>query len=163
MKIVKYPNTILDKEVSNFDFENPITDPIQLEKDMLDIMRQNKGIGLAANQVGIETKVFVMGDPNDSTTGQAFFNPAIIEVSQETQDLEEGCLSFPNIFVKIKRPTKIKAIWQNKEGSWEEGEFTGYACKCFLHEYDHLNGITFNNRVSQLKWALAAKKSKHRK
>jgi peptide deformylase len=163
MNIVKYPNTILDKEVPNFDFENPILDPVQLEKDMLDIMRSNNGIGLAANQVGIETKVFVMGNPNDPSTGQAFFNPAIVEVSQEVQDLEEGCLSFPNIFVKIKRPTKIKAIWQNREGIWEEGEFTGYACKCFLHEYDHLNGITFNNRVSQLKWALATKKSKNRK
>lgn len=163
MNIVKYPNPVLEKEVPNFDFENPILDPIQLEKDMLDIMRKNYGIGLAANQIGLETKVFVMGDPKDPNTGQAFFNPAIVEVSNEMQDLEEGCLSFPNVFVKIKRPTKIKAIWQNRDGTWEEGEFSGYACKCFLHEYDHLNGVTFNNRISNLKWALALKKAKNRK
>ena len=81
---------------------------------------------------------------------------------QDVVDMEEGCLSFPGIYVNIKRPTKIKARWQNSRGEFEEGEFDGYNCKCFLHEYDHLEGITFQDRVSTLKWALAVKKTKKR-
>ena len=79
------------------------------------------------------------------------------------QDLEEGCLSFPNIYVKIKRPTAIKARWQDSSGEWQESEFSGYHCKCFLHELDHLEGITYQDRVSTLKWALAVKKIQKRK
>jgi len=163
MKLVKYPAEILTREMPNFDFTNPSIDPKELEKNMIDFMCANRGLGLAANQVGIETKMFVMGDPKDPSSGKGFFNPTIVETSENSMDLSEGCLSFPNIFVKIKRPTAIKARWQNSEGQWEEGIFENYDCKCFLHEFDHLCGITFNNRVSQLKWALAIKKSGNRK
>jgi peptide deformylase len=76
--------------------------------------------------------------------------------------LEEGCLSFPGIFVNIKRPRAIKARWQNSKGEFVEGEFTGYDCKCFLHELDHLEGIVFQDRVSPLKWAMGVKKSKRK-
>lgn len=160
LKIVKFPDTILREKMPDFDFLNPVYDPVQLEKDMIDIMLKNKGIGLAANQVGIRTRMFVMGHVNAPESAQAFFNPLIIANTDTTADLEEGCLSFPNIFVKIKRPTAIKARWQNNQGNWIEGEFKGYECKCFLHEHDHLEGITFQDRVSALKWALAAKKAK---
>jgi peptide deformylase len=76
--------------------------------------------------------------------------------------LEEGCLSFPGVYVNIKRPKAIKARWQNSSGETMEGEFTGYECKCFLHELDHLEGIVFQDRVSTLKWALGVKKSKRK-
>jgi peptide deformylase len=77
--------------------------------------------------------------------------------------LEEGCLSFPGIYVNIKRPTAIKARWQNSKGEFEEGDLYGYDCKCFLHELDHLEGVVFQDRVSPLKWALGIKKSKGNK
>ena len=90
---------------------------------------------------------------------KAYFNPKIIANTTDMQDLEEGCLSFPGIYVKIKRPSAIKVEYQNSKGETEVSEFRGYDCKCFLHEYDHLEGITFQDRISQLKWALAVKKS----
>lgn len=162
LKIIKFPHSILRENLPGFDFSNPITDPKQLEKDMLELMYQNDGIGLAANQVGIKTRVFVMGHSANPEAGQAFFNPMIVSNTETLADLEEGCLSFPGIYVKIKRPTAIKAKWQNSAGEWEEDEFDGYNCKCFLHELDHLEGITYQDRVSPLKWALAVKKTKKR-
>lgn len=163
LKLVKYPNQILTEPMPPFDFSNPIMDPKELEKSMIEFMCDNRGIGLAANQVGVRTSVFVMGDPRNPETGQAFFNPMIEDVADKKLDLSEGCLSFPNVFVKVKRPVNIKARWQNSEGVWQGGVFEDYACKCFLHEFDHLNGITFHDRVSTLKWAMAIKKSRNRK
>jgi peptide deformylase len=142
-----------------FDFDNPLMDPKVLEKEMLEFMYARDGIGLAANQVGIKARVFVMGHKDNPESGMAFFNPIVVANTEKIEDMEEGCLSFPGVYVKIKRPSAIKARWQNSSGEWEEGEFDGYNCKCFLHEFDHLEGITYQDRVSTLKWALAAKKA----
>lgn len=162
MNIVKFPNEILRERMPEFDFQNPSHDPEQLEKDMLDTMLKFDGIGLAANQVGIRARVFVMGSKANPEKGMAFFNPEIIANTEEVKYLDEGCLSFPGIFVKIKRPSKIKARWQNTKGEFMEGTFEDYECKCFLHELDHLEGIVFQDRVSPLKWALGVKKSKRK-
>ena len=163
LKILKFPNQLLRQRMPEFDFSNPAMNPVELEKSMLEIMFQHDGIGLAANQVGIATRVFVMGHKDNPESAQAFFNPEIIANTEDSIDMEEGCLSFPGIYVNIKRPAKIKARWQNSQGELEEGEFEGYNCKCFLHEYDHLEGIVFQDRVSTLKWAMAIKKTKKRK
>ena len=160
LQIVKFPDEILRERMPEFDFDNPIMDPKQLEKDMLEVMWANDGLGLAANQVGIRTRMFVIGHRNLPEHAQAFYNPIVVANTEKIADLEEGCLSFPGIYANIKRPTAIKAKWQNSSGEWQEGEFSGYDCKCFLHELDHLEGIVFQDRVSQLKWALAVKKSK---
>ena len=162
LQIIKFPNPILKDRLPEFDFSNPIIDPVELEKSMLDLMFQYDGIGLAANQVGIQTRMFVMGHKGEPGVAQAFFNPIIMANTDEVADMEEGCLSFPGIYVNIKRPLKIRAQWQNSKGEVEQGEFEGYNCKCFLHEYDHLEGITFQDRVSAIKWALAVKKNKKR-
>jgi peptide deformylase len=163
MNIVKHPNPILDERMPEFDFDNPLTDPVQLEKDMIEIMLQRGGIGLAANQVGIKTRMFVMGHPKYREHAQAFFNPVIAGVTDDTLEEEEGCLSFPNIYVKIKRPRGVLVRFQNSKGETQEAEFFGTECRCFLHEFDHLEGITYKDRLSQLKWALAVKKSTKRK
>jgi peptide deformylase len=159
MNIVKFPDEILRERMPEFDFANPSIDPIQLEKDMLEFMYANDGIGLAANQVGERVRMFVMGHIANKEAGIAFFNPEVVASTKDLDDLEEGCLSFPGIFVNIKRPKAIKARWQNSKGEVMEGEFTGYDCKCFLHELDHLEGIVFKDRISTLKWALGVKKS----
>jgi peptide deformylase len=162
MNIVKFPDPILREQIPEFNFENPTHDPIELEKEMLETMYRFDGIGLAANQVGIRARVFVMGHRDRPDDGMAFFNPKVIANTDSIEDLEEGCLSFPGIFVKIKRPKAIKAQWQNSKGQLMEGEFTGYECKCFLHELDHLEGVVFQDRVSSMKWALSVKKSKRK-
>ena len=162
MMIVKYPNPILSERMPKFDFSNPLYDPVQLEKDLLNAMYEHDGIGLAANQVGITARVFVIGHKDQPKKGMVFFNPMVIANTDDIEDIEEGCLSFPNVFVKVKRPTAIKARWQNSKGEEVEGTFSGYDCKCFLHELDHLEGITFKDRVSSLKWAMSIKKSKRK-
>jgi peptide deformylase len=163
MQIIKFPDSILREQIPEFNFENPPIDPIQLEKDMINLMLANDGIGLAANQVGIKARVFVMGYTGNPEAAQAFFNPMVVATVDELEELEEGCLSFPGIYVNIKRPKKILARWQNSQGEWQESEFDGYNCKCFLHELDHLEGIVFQDRVSALKWATAVKKTTKRK
>jgi peptide deformylase len=162
MKIINFPDTILSDRMPDFDFSNPVANPEELEKEMIKIMFENQGIGLSANQVGIRTRVFVMGQSADPDSAQAFFNPIVVANTDTLVEHLEGCLSFPGVYVKIKRPNKIKARWQNSSGEWLEGEFDGYACKCFLHELDHLEGITYRDRVSTLKWALAVKKTTKR-
>jgi peptide deformylase len=163
LTIVKHPNPILEERMPEFDFENPLTDPVQLEKDMIEIMLERGGIGLAANQVGIKTRMFVMGHPKYRDHAQAFFNPVIAGITEDTLEEEEGCLSFPNIYVKIKRPRGVLVRFQNSKGETQEAEFFGTECRCFLHEFDHLEGITYKDRLSTLKWALAVKKSTKRK
>ena len=163
LEIVKFPHPILRQRMPEFDFTNPIMDPKELEKQMIETMLSNYGMGLAANQVGIATRVFTMGHPSLPENSQAFFNPEVVANIDEVADLEEGCLSFPGIYVNIKRPKAIKARWQNSSGEIVEAEFRGYECKCFLHELDHLEGIVFSDRVSQLKWAMAMKKLKSNK
>lgn len=163
LNIVKFPDNILRTKLPDFDFDNPVMDPVQLEKDMIEYMLANDGIGLAANQVGIPVRMFVMGHKGTPELAQAFFNPMVVATTDTIEDLEEGCLSFPGIYVNIKRPTAIKARWQTSTGEWQESEFDGYNCKCFLHELDHLEGIVFKDRISPLKWAMAVKKLKNRK
>jgi len=162
-KLIKFPDPILQEQIPNFDFTNPSIDPKLLKEEMLEIMYSMDGIGLAANQIGKRIRMFVIGNKQDPDNAQAFFNPEVVANVDDIADLEEGCLSFPGIYIKVKRPRAIKAVWQNESGEWQESEFTGYDCKCFLHELDHLEGITFQDRVSTLKWALAVKKSKKRK
>ena len=158
-KIVKFPNSILREKIPVFDFNKDV-DAAQLEKDLLETMYANNGIGLSANQVGLKHRVFVMGHRDNPQLGQAFFNPEVVSNTENIEDLPEGCLSFPEIYVKVKRPSAINARWQNKLGEWQESEFRGYDCKCFLHELDHLEGITFKDRVGSVKWAMANKRKK---
>jgi len=161
LKLVKFPNNILREPINAFDFYNPEWNPEDLEKVMIDFMFEHNGIGLAANQIGIKARVFVMGHKDSPQLAQAFFNPQVVEASDEIDDLEEGCLSFPGVFVKVKRPKEIKALWQDKTGQFRTGNLIGYDCKCFLHELDHLEGIVYKDRVSNLKWSLANKRIKN--
>jgi peptide deformylase len=163
MNIIKFPSCILREKIPEFDFTDPFIDPKQFEKDMLETMYAHNGVGLAANQVGYPVRMFVMGHRDSPELGQAFFNPIVISNTTDINDTEEGCLSFPNIYVNIKRPTAIIAGWQNSSGEYQEKKISGYDCKCFLHELDHLEGIVFRDRVSPLRWAMAVKKSKSTK
>jgi len=130
-----------------------------LEKNMIEMMNQHHGIGLAANQIGIDKRVFVMGsDHPDFPDPFGVFNPRIINISDETTLGEEGCLSFPAVWLKVKRPESIDVEYQDSKGNTHYKSFSGYIARCFLHEYDHLNGVCFVDRVSPLKLQLAMKK-----
>jgi peptide deformylase len=158
MKLVYYPAEILSREVKAVDLENPGFDPVALKAEMVEFMLANNGIGLAANQIGLDAQVFVMGDSVENST--MCINPTVLQYTSDTQDDLEGCLSFPNMFVKIKRPKEILAQY------WDENlkecvvKIEGYSAKCYLHEMEHLLGITMKDRVSKLKWDMAAKKAR---
>ena len=158
MKLIKYPNEILAREVKNVDLENPGFDPVELKAEMVKFMIDNNGIGLAANQIGLDAKVFVMGDSVENST--ICINPTVLQYTEETQNDIEGCLSFPNVYVKIKRPTEILAEWYNENLEKQTVKIDGYSAKCYLHELDHLLGITMKDRTSTLKWNMASKKAK---
>jgi peptide deformylase len=135
-------------------------DAEQLEKDMCDFMIAAGGIGLAANQIGLAKRVFVMGSNNIEGFPAPFalFNPRIIEASTEMVLDREGCLSYPGLFLTINRAEWIVAEYQDSQCNTKEVKINGYLAKCFQHELDHLDGVCFVDKVSQMKLNLAMKK-----
>ena len=158
LNLVPSNNHILFTPPLEFKFGGDI-DAEMLANMMLERMKELGGIGLSANQVGLNIKMFVMGF---ETVEMAIFNPEILEQAGEVVE-EEGCLTFPGIFVKVKRPETIKVKFQNIKGELREEVITGMTARIFLHEYDHMIGKTMQHRVSKLKWDLAVKKYKHKK
>jgi peptide deformylase len=158
------PHDSLIQPSTNWEFDVD-GDAEQLEKDMIEFMLANRGIGLAANQIGLTKRVFVMGSntiPNFPTPF-AVFNPVIKEASIESVLDQEGCLSYPDLFLTVKRPRWIVAEYQDSKGTIKEIRIDGYLSKCFQHEFDHLNGVCFVDRVSQMKLNLAMKKIRKNK
>ena len=154
MKLVKETNSILYKRCDPFDFNEPIIDPYQLVDQLHKIRREGKGVGLAAPQVGLATQVLVIGMGDFTTEGvsdydQCFFNPVITRFSDETIVMIEGCLSFPDLVVKVKRPKDIEVTWYSEEGSECSQSFGGMTSRILQHEIDHLDGITFLKRADR--------------
>lgn len=127
----------------------------QLLEDMLETMYNNNGVGLAAPQIGINQQLFVL-DIGDGP--RKIINPEIIELSEECNDSDEGCLSVPGIYKKVKRSNKIKVKYLNENGETIEEEMEGFLAKVFQHENDHLNGILFVERISPLAKKIISKK-----
>jgi len=157
MDLLYYPNDFLDKQVKAVDLDNPGFDPVKVKDKMTDIMLKYNGIGLSANQVGLDHQLFVMGDKKENTI--ICINPQVLQHTKETVVDVEGCLSFPNIYVKVSRPKEILVEFYDHELKKQQVKIDGYSAKCFLHEWDHLQGVTFKDRVSKLKWDMAKKKA----
>jgi len=162
LSLVKTPDNFLKKQLPDFDFDNPIVDPLTLEEEMVKLMLEENGIGLAANQVGIDARVFVMQPKNipDVFTPFALFNPKLITESQEQQESEEGCLSFPGLLFNVKRAENIIVEFLDRNKKSYIIRLDGIDARCFLHELDHLNGICFTSRISKLKLDIALKKQR---
>lgn len=154
------PFDLLHKPAQLFDFNQ--YDAQAIEAEMIKIMHQNQGIGLAANQVGLDAQIFVMGSHmiRDFPKPFAIINPEIIEVSENKILDREGCLSFPGIWLTVTRPEWIITRYTNARGGIEEVKIDGYLAKCFQHEFDHLHGICYTDRVSKLKLEMAQKKKR---
>jgi len=157
MKLIYHPNEFLERKVQPVDLDNPSFDPKELHKEMVELMLSSRGIGLSANQIGLDQQVFVMGDKPDNTN--MCINPTVLEYTEETVVDLEGCLSFPHVYVKITRPKEILAEFYDENLEKQTVKIDGYSAKCYLHELDHLLGITMKDRVSKLKWDMAIKKS----
>ena len=158
MNLVYYPDAILDKQLKEVDIKNPGFDPVELKEQMTKTMLDNNGIGLSACQVGLDHKLFIMGDKPDNTT--IHINPTVLQYTEETVLEVEGCLSFPNVYVKVKRPKEILAEYYDENLEKKQVKITGYSARVYLHELDHCLGITFKDRVSKLKWDMAQKKAR---
>ena len=164
ISILQYPHKTLNEVSTQFDFENDKIDGYddieKFENDMINLMINARGLGLAANQIGITKRFFAFGHESfDKIQKPAIiWNPSIVRESEEKTLDEEGCLSFLGVFVKIERPKKVTVRWQNKNGETLMQHLDNMESKCFQHEFDHLNGITFNTKVSKLRWDMAVKK-----
>jgi peptide deformylase len=156
MKLVKSTDPILSKELADVDLKNPGFDPKELKEQMVELMVSKRGLGLSACQVGLDYKVFIIGDNKENC--MMFINPEVISVSEETELDVEGCLSFPDMFVRMARPNLVEAKWYDEEFKEQSGSFEGYTARCFLHEFDHLYGVLYKDKVSRLKWDRAKQK-----
>lgn len=151
------PFPLLHMNVAKYEFDQ---DTKLLEQLMIDTMIKNQGIGLAANQVNIPYQMFVMGSNfiEGFIKPTIFINPMILQVSEEKTLDKEGCLSFPGLWLKIERPTWIVAAYQDIDQKWNEIKVEGYMAKCFQHEFDHLYGVCYTDRVGKVKLEMAIKK-----
>ena len=148
LKLVDKKDPILYTPTEDIDFENPQIDTEKLYHDLRDALIQFGGVGLSANQVGIPYSCFVMGDTRDPDGILGIFNPRILHYDLNETYMEEGCLSFPNMLIKIKRPSGIRFRAANFDGEVDSNTFTGLSARIFQHEYDHLQGIVFAKRAN---------------
>lgn len=115
-----------------------------LYRDLVDTMYDENGLGIAAIQVGDPTRMFLV-EPKLAGRGEddlpvAFVNPQVVWSSEDTQLSDEGCLSFPDIFIQVERPMRCRVRAQDLQGAWFEVEGEGLLARCLLHEFDHLTG-----------------------
>lgn len=150
LKLLEENDSQLREISEEWDFEKD-GDPTELVRSMTKIMFDNNGIGLAAPQCGIKKRIFIMGNQDKLI---ACINPEILEASEEIQ-AQEGCLSFPNLWLNVKRPDVIKIRYQQISGVVIEQELGGLPSRVFQHEFDHLNGICFDTKVARLSLQLA--------
>jgi peptide deformylase len=162
LKLIHHPNDILNQKLPEFDFNSPLINPLELEEQMIQLMLEHDGLGLSANQVGLPARVFVMKTSNlkDVVTPFAVFNPKVIAASPEEESEDEGCLSFPNLFFKVKRPSNIIVEFFDRNNNKCIIRLDGIDARCFLHELDHLDGVCFTSKISKLKLDLALKKQR---
>ncbi|MEN6559000.1 MAG: peptide deformylase [Thermoguttaceae bacterium] len=147
LRVLKYPHPALrhkSKPLRRVDGE--LKDVI---REMFDLMYRQKGVGLAANQVDLPYRFFVINPEGDPAKGRefVFLNP-VLEKRSGTAEAEEGCLSFPEIFAPVKRSAKVTVSAYDLDGQEIRCEFDGLMARAVQHEYDHLDGVLFVDRLS---------------
>ena len=161
LRIVLYPEPVLltiGKPVGEDEFNEDLR---ELVGNMFETMYKAQGVGLAAPQVGVSKRLFVMDVPTEESESNkiAMINPEI--VAQEGEQIgDEGCLSFPGIYTKIKRQARAVVRYQDVFGDWHELNGADLTARCILHETDHCDGIVFLDRMSVLKREMAKRKIK---
>jgi peptide deformylase len=161
-KVYQYPHETLVQTSTAWTETDTIQgydDLERFETDMIKMMLDESGMGLAANQIGITKRFFAIGHNSFDTFQKhaIIWNPQVINSSKEKVIDIEGCLSFKNVFVKVERPKVIEVQYETTQGKTRSAKLDGMESKCFQHELDHLDGITFNKRVSKLRWQMANK------
>ena len=155
VEFVSETSPILLSECEEFDFDNPPCDPKELAQALHDKMLKSDGLGLSANQVGLPYRVFVM------RTGEkpyAVFNPRVVDVSEKELSMKEGCLSFPLLYLSVKRPDSVRIRFQDETGEMRTEKFIGMTARIALHEFDHMLGKVYTQRATQYETQRALRK-----
>ena len=118
-----------------------------LSRVLIDNMIHHNGIGISANQIGIWERAFAMVRDIENNEVMVCFNPRIIKSYSEEVEMEEGCLSYPELFLKIKSPDKIVVKYEDEDKKTHKLKLQGLASRVFQHEYDHMEGIDFTQRT----------------
>ena len=159
-KILLYPDPLLLMRSAKIDiFDKNL---VNLAKDLIDTMYDADGVGLAAPQIGINKRIFVMdcSSENEEKDCRVVINPEIEHASEELGSYKEGCLSIPGITEEISRPKVIKVLYQNTDGVLQRNTFDDLWSICFQHELDHLNGKLFIDHLRPMKKILVKNKMK---
>ena len=140
------PNTypILHERIEKCSYN---LDRDEISKILKDNMIHHKGVGLSANQLGINERVFVMIRDIEFNEIIVCFNPQIIKTYKEEVEMEEGCLSYPDLFLKITRPKKIIVKYEDADKKIHKLKLDELASRIFQHEYDHMEGITYRQLI----------------
>lgn len=156
MELLKGNDPRLTQICPEFDFEAGYTtddgkhyNAKELYELLRDTMIDQRGVGLSACQLGIMTRVFVIGNFSDPASIIGVFNPIITDYDEEKVTYEEGCLTYPGLFIKIKRSRGIRVRYRGWDGEAGTTRYEGFTARVFQHEYDHLNGITFQQRANR--------------
>lgn len=160
LKLVDQYNSILREPTKEVDFEQvPGQQVAYLAMSLMESLKHHQGMGLSANQVGLAVRMCAV-DVGDEGKIYCLINPRIIAQSETMQKVNEGCLSFPGLFLTIERPDWVEIEFQAANGDKLTKRFEGIYATCVLHELDHLDGITFTTRVSSVKLDMARRKVK---
>ena len=159
-KILLYPDPLLlmrSAKINIFD-----KNLVNLSKDLIDTMYDADGVGLAAPQIGINKRIFVMdcSSENEEKDCRVVINPEIEQASEELGSYKEGCLSIPGITEEISRPKVIKVLYQDLNGVLQRDTYDDLWSICFQHELDHLNGKLFIDHLRPMKKILVKNKMK---
>ena len=155
-ELVSSNDPILKEVLPRFDFNNPPMNPHEIAHVLAQTMIHEDGMGLAANQIGLPYRVFVVAaDPIICC-----FNPRIVDYSEDKIVMEEGCLSHPGLFVKIKRPQVIRIRYTRPDGETVTEQYQDLTARIMQHELDHLDGICHLSRANSYHLQLAKKTKK---
>lgn len=155
--VIKWPDLFLLQPTKLWDFNNPSLDSWQLEQDLKDTLIEQKGLGLAANQIGIPFRVLAIHVQKDNHI-RIMYNPEILYHDTNVESALEGCLSFPKLTLEIERPRSVTVRWMDHFQYIHSMDLTDIDARCILHEIDHLNGKVFKDYVSDLRFRRAWEK-----
>ena len=142
--LVSSENLLLHERVKSCSYN---LDRQELSNTLKESMIHHKGIGLSANQIGIWERVFVMIRDLEYNETITCFNPKILKESKKRIVMEEGCLSYPDLFLDIERPESVVIKYEDEDKKIHKMKLDGLAARVFQHEYDHMEGIDFTQRT----------------
>ena len=158
LKLVLHPNEALNKCLPEFDFT---LNAEEIASQLVELMIKENGRGISANQAGLDYRVLaIKTEIHPATAPIVMFNPIVLNVSEEVALDYEGCLSFPGLFFKVKRPVGVQVRYLDYAQKECIIILEGIDARAFLHELDHLNGICFIDRISKMKLNIAMKKQR---